>query len=84
MDSYTAMSDEGIKAVIAEQAKIAIRNGEFGHYDISLGRHDFEAFIMCLKHMYNSPPSDDESEDYSEWAREFLSDIANTLGIEFI
>jgi hypothetical protein len=83
MDSYTYMSDEAIQAVLEEQAKVAIRNGEFGHYDLSLNRQDFEALVMCLKHMYNSPPMDG-SPVYSNWAGEFLSSIAETLGIEFV
>jgi N-acyl-D-aspartate/D-glutamate deacylase len=79
MDSYTYMSDEGIQAVMD-----AFDDSKDSAYHLGFNRQDFQAFVMCLKHMHNSPPMDDDAEDYSEWAGQLLSSIAESLGIEFI
>lgn len=84
MKSFTYMSDEGIQAVIDANNAHVTKSGWDVNYPIGFNRRDFEAFVMCLKHMYNSPPMDDDTEVYSEWAGQFLSSIAETLGVEFI
>jgi hypothetical protein len=85
MDSFAYMSDEGIQAVLNANNERVAEEWGIGKalYPIEFSRQDFEGLVMCLAHMYNHPPEDD-AEVYSEWAADFLSGIAETLGIEFI
>lgn len=87
MQSFTAMSDEGIQAVIDAQEA---RNDQ---YALTLGRSDFYLFVRALQAAYEHTadggcPAVEEASyngvTVDEWAGDFLSGIAETLGVEFI
>lgn len=89
MQSFTAMSDEGIQAVIDAQ------EAEGSHYAMTLNQSDFHMFVRALQAAYEHTadggcPDVDASwsggmaADVTEWAGDFLSGVAETVGVEFI
>lgn len=74
MKSYTAMSDEGIEAVIDKYMS------ESG-YEIRFSRSDFASLMRSLQFVSENAGYDTEIES---WAFDFGSSIAETLGVEFI
>jgi hypothetical protein len=89
MQSFTAMSDEAIKATIDAMRA----DGE--HYPIELNPTDFEHLLNALTVAWNCsalaaenkslPDADREFHDgLSEWCADFVSGIAQTLDVEMI
>jgi hypothetical protein len=90
MDSYTFGSPAFMQAV--EQAM----RSEDSHFGINLNATDFRVFVTLLKSLalYSDVShkefetilghGDGETEPISEWAMEWLSSIAESLGVEGI
>lgn len=77
--SYTALSAEGMMAVVAAQRHDFHAHGE--KYTIELNASDFQKFASVLHQVATDAGSDP---GIAEWAGSWLSDMAETLGIEFI
>lgn len=88
MQSFTAMSEEGIQAVIDAQENT-------GDYPVSFNQSDFHMFVRALQAAHEHTAdggcpdvdaswSGGMSVDVQEWAADFLSSVADSLGIEFI
>ena len=71
--SHTAMSDEGIRAVIERLPE---------HYDMSLNRADMQRLIRALVATEEEHVGIDDA--FAEWAAGFVSTIAETVGVEFV
>jgi len=75
MESYTAGSEEGIQAVIDANL---LRSAREGPYHMALSTSDFSSFVKVLQYASGFHG------EVSEWAADFLSSVATTLGVEFI
>lgn len=74
MVSYTAMSNEAIRATVEAMRA----TGE--PYPMTLNASDFECLVSVLKFAsYRSGNA-----EVREWSESFLSGIAETLGVEFV
>jgi len=73
MESYDYMSFSAIDAMIDEQAV----SGK--PYEMSLNQSEFTNLVRALAIAYDS-----DKPDISDWAGDFLSSVAITLGIEMI
>lgn len=88
--SYTYMSDEAMEATIA-----AIPNTP---YEIAFSQPDLARLLWVLRVLYNADTPTAESEvigegsdlfsdhegDIADWAGDFASSIAQTLGVEWV
>lgn len=73
MESYTYASDDACAAVIANLPD---------RYPMELNRSDMASLVKSLQLAHLSPV--DGWEDAAVWAGDFLSSIAQTVGIEFV
>lgn len=76
--TYTFMSSEGVKAL---QSAIADHISSGRKLNMELNGRDADLLVKALQYVYVHVCSYD---DLSEWAGEFLSDLASTFGIEWI
>lgn len=86
--TFTAMSDDGIDAMLQRVGEIAADG-----YHMSLNPSDLGSLILALKNAYEHTAdmgcegTDDidlADEEAGNWAASFLGDIAEQMGIEFI
>jgi len=75
MKSFTAMSNDGIKAVISASRETN------DPYAMTLNHSDLESLLWALQAAHDAPDLDEET---VAWAGSFAGGIAQTLGIEFI
>lgn len=89
-ETYTAMSDDGIDAVIRAIPQHV--NGD-KPFDVSFNASDLGFLVLALKNAYEHASDmgcegtddiDANDGDAAEWAGQYVSDIAGQFGIEFI
>lgn len=90
MQSFTYMSEDGVKA-LAEALKASIRAN--GQYEFAMNERDAEYFVHALAaayaHTADGGCPDAENAEFnpvkvSDWAGDTLSVMGETVGVEFI
>lgn len=78
--SYTAMSGEGINALIARNSYEYYNTGR-GPFEWGMNATDFAMLVDVLHAHAEGLPA---TEDTKEWAEETLSSFAESLGVDWV
>lgn len=93
MDSYTAMSDEAVNAAV-RASNIQSQTSEF-RFPMELNLSDFQMMLLTLQAAYEHTADggchegaasleNQNAAEIAEWASQWCSDMAGTVGIEFV